>query len=272
MKVFAIRNDEDCTQKDLGYLVYYAHDKRFYVELPDDADEWETPLILSSFLKRDQKTVPAYWSRRWVQQRIVPTDRQNLGQILRENGLDEYDEFALLLLANGRCAQDSYYIAEVPETVLQTKFPKRCAKKVEEVIPLRQNKLLVFFRNGAVKSCDVPALVKDSRFFLPVLASESIFQRVSIQAGGYGVCWSEAAEIADSLLYEAGESLPLSIDAFISFVSNRVVSSAEAAELIGCSRQNIGELAKHGKLHPVRSMQKSTLFLKSEILQRQWKN
>lgn len=41
-----------------------------------------------------------------MQQRIAPTDRQNLGQILKDNGLDEYDEFQLLMLANGRCVQD----------------------------------------------------------------------------------------------------------------------------------------------------------------------
>lgn len=57
-------------------------------------------------MKRKQYTVNAYWSKVWVQQRIAPTDRQNLGQILKDNGLDEYDEFQLLMLANGRCVQD----------------------------------------------------------------------------------------------------------------------------------------------------------------------
>ena len=59
---------------------------------------WETPLILSSFLKKGQKTINAYWSRIWVQQRIVPSDRQNLGMILRDNGLDFYDEYKLLTM------------------------------------------------------------------------------------------------------------------------------------------------------------------------------
>ena len=76
-------------------------DKKFYIELPDTADYWETPLILSSFLKRGKKTIDSHWSKIWVQQRIVPTDRQNLGQILKANGLEEYDEFKLLMLAKG---------------------------------------------------------------------------------------------------------------------------------------------------------------------------
>lgn len=44
----------------------------------------------------------------WVRQRIVPPDRQNIGQILKANGLEEYDEFSLLMFGSGRCAQDDY--------------------------------------------------------------------------------------------------------------------------------------------------------------------
>ena len=57
MKTFAIRNEEDKKKKDLGYLIYYEKEKRFYIELPDDADPWETPLLLSSCLKRGEKTI-----------------------------------------------------------------------------------------------------------------------------------------------------------------------------------------------------------------------
>ena len=48
MKIFAIRDDLDATSKDIAYLIYYERDKRFYIELPKDADPWETPLLLPS--------------------------------------------------------------------------------------------------------------------------------------------------------------------------------------------------------------------------------
>ncbi|MBR2823489.1 MAG: hypothetical protein IKE24_07385 [Clostridia bacterium] len=44
----------------------------------------------------------------WVQQLIVPQDRQNIGQVLKENGLGVYDEFQLLMLTMGRCAQEDF--------------------------------------------------------------------------------------------------------------------------------------------------------------------
>ena len=106
MKIFAIRDESSQEQKDLAYLLYYEQEKRFYIELPENADAWETPLLLDSFVKRGETTVNSYWSKIWVQQRIVPPDRQNIGEILRDNHLKEYDEYALLMLAMGRCAQD----------------------------------------------------------------------------------------------------------------------------------------------------------------------
>ena len=106
MRIFAIR-DETLPEKTLGYLVYYETSKAFYIELSDDADPWETPPVLSSFVNRGIYSIDSTWSRRWVRQRIVPQDRQNIGQILRDNGLKEYDEFSLLMLTMGRCCLPS---------------------------------------------------------------------------------------------------------------------------------------------------------------------
>ena len=71
MKSFAIRDESSQKQKDLAYLLYYEQEKRFYIELPENADAWETPLLLDSFVKRGETTVNSYWSNIWVQQRIV---------------------------------------------------------------------------------------------------------------------------------------------------------------------------------------------------------
>lgn len=133
MKIFAVRDEDNTTNKAVAYLFYYEKEKRFYIELLEEANSWETPLILSSFLKKGQKTISAYWSRIWVQQRIVPSDRQNLGMILRDNGLDFYDEYKLLTMTNGRCSQDSYYLEPISEKDLPKEFVKRNQQKVEDV-------------------------------------------------------------------------------------------------------------------------------------------
>ena len=271
MKIFAIRDETDPASKDIAFLIYYERDKRFYIELPENADPWETPLLLSSFLKRGEHTVNAYWSITWVQQRITPSDRQNLGQILKDNGLEAYDEFDLLMLADGRCAQDDYYLVSVSEEDLPESFVRRFQKKVEDVVPLTKKQLLVFFRDGNVKKCDVESFLANDKAFSPIWKDENLFRSVSIQPGGYGVCWGENLNIADDVLYDRGKDVPLSLEDFRRFVESRVVNTAEAAELLGCSRQNIEDLIRRNKLHFIKATPKNKLFLKSEIIQRNWK-
>lgn len=271
MKIYAIRDKTDPAGKDIAFLIYYERDKRFYIELPINADPWETPLILSSFIKRGEQTVNAYWSRIWVQQRIIPPDRQNLGQILKDNGLEAYDEFDLLMLAEGRCAQDDYYLVSVSEADLPKSFLQRFLKKVEDVVPLAGYQLLVFFRDGLVKKCDMGPILVNDKAFSPIWKDENLFLKASIQPGGYGVCWGENLNIVDHVLYDCGKDVMLSLEDFRRFVESRVVNTAEAAEILGCSRQNIEDLIRRNKLHLIKATPKNKLFLKSEIIQRNWK-
>ena len=270
MRVFAIKNELDKAAKDLAYLLYYEKEKRFYIELPDDADVWETPLLLSSFLKRGEKTVNSYWSLMWVRQRIVPSDRQNLSQVLHENGLEHYDEFELLMAGHGRCAQDDYFLSEISEESLLKQFGKRYEKRIEDIVPLENGQLLVFFRNGKLKKVDINGIADKNRQLSAIMKHKDIFNNVSIQPGGYGVYWNERAVIADYVLYDNGYEIALSMNDFRSFVSHRVIGTAEAMELLACTRQNMNDLIKRGRLTPVKREQKNTLFLKSEVIQRNW--
>ena len=270
MRVFAIRDEYDTTAKDLGYLLYYEKEKSFYIELPEDADPWETPLLLSSLLKDGEKTINSYWSRMWVRQRIVPEDRQNLAQVLRENGLKEYDEFELLLAGKGRCAQDDYYLEEITEESLLVKFAYRYEKRIEEMICLDDGCVLVFFRNGKIKKVDLKKVEHSNAQLNRLLKYDELYRKMRVQSGGYGVCWGEKNIIKDEQLYNAGEDVPLSKKDFCAFASHGLVGTAEAMELLDCSRQNINDLIKRGKLTPVKREQKNTLFLRSEVSQRNW--
>lgn len=62
----------------------------------------------------------------------------------------------------------------------------------------------------------------------------------------------------------------MSLGDFRRFVENRVVNTAEASELLECSRQNIEYLVRRGKLRPVRATPKNKLFLKSKVARRKW--
>ena len=268
MRIFAIRDENLSPETTLGWLIYYERAKAFYIELPEDADPWDTPLLLSSFVKRGQHSVSSYWSRLWVQQRIIPRDRQNIGQVLKENGLMEYDEFQLLMLSMGRCSQDDCYLEEIHTDQLPELLLERWKTKVEDVVPLTEARLLIFFRNGEVRIADVKQLTETNADCKPYLANEDRFNAVEVQPDGYGVMWSERAMISDHDLYAHSEPVPLSLDDFIGFVRHRIVSTNEACQLLGCTRQNIDDLMKRGKLHPIRQDAKNKLYLRNEIIQR----
>ena len=268
MRVFAIKDESLSPSLILGFLIYYENAKAFYIELPEDADPWHTPLLLDSFVKRGEKSVGSYWSRIWVEQRIIPQDRQNIGQVLKENGLDEYDEFSLLMLSQGRCAQDQCYLeelscAELPETLKQ-----RWKHKIEDVVPLDNARLLTFFRDGKVKIVDTHELLDKAPACAAYIGNEVRFNQVEVQPDGYGVRWSEQAVISDHDLYSAGVDIPLSLRDFCRFVQVRVINATEACQLLDCSRQNIDDLVKRNKLHPIRTESKHKLFLRNEVVQR----
>ena len=270
MKIFAIRDETDNARKDLAYLLYYETDKRFYIELPENADPWETPLLLSSFAQKGEHTINSYWSKLWVQQRIVPPDRQNIGQVLRDNGLEGYDEYGLLMLCAGRCEQDDYYLVPVDESTLPEEIVHRFSMKLEDVVPLQNSCLLVFFRDGTVRKCDLTEYFEKTQRFSILGKRPDYFRHVRMQTGGYGVQWDENLSIPDSVLFRMGKRVPLTADDFKAFASERIINAAEAAEILNCSRQYINELVRTEKLHPVKVSEKSTLFLKSEVLRRSW--
>ncbi len=49
------------------------------------------------------------------------------------------------------------------------------------------------------------------------------------------------------------------------FISDNVISTGEAAEILGCSRQYINQLVKEKKLIPIKKINYITLFLKSDV-------
>ena len=270
MKVFAIKNKFD-KDKIMAYLFYYERPKKFFIELAEDADEWSVPFILSSFAKRGKMTVDARWSKIWVQQRIVPPDRQNIAQILKDNNLKVYDEFNLLYLSDGRCAQDDCYISEIDYIDLPAEIRDRRLKRVDDALMLDSSKLLIFFTDGVVKVCDLKKIVSnDSPLKIIMNKKPELLSNYHIEAGGFGIYWDENMFISNAELYKYGEIIPLAKKDFECFVSKRVVNTAEAAGILNCSRQNIDDLIRRDKLHPIKETEKGKLFLRSDIEKREW--
>ena len=86
-----------------AHLEYDTETGEYSIRIAEGVTPDEVPMMMG----------PA-WSRRWVEERVVPAGRQNLGEILRAHGLEEYDEFALLEAGRGVSSQD-YFVVRLPE-------------------------------------------------------------------------------------------------------------------------------------------------------------
>ncbi|CQR73281.1 Helix-turn-helix domain protein [Sporomusa ovata DSM 2662] len=54
----------------------------------------------------------------------------------------------------------------------------------------------------------------------------------------------------------------------IQFIVDNIITTRDAMEILGCSRQNIDDLIKRGKLTPVKKWDRDKLFWKSDIMER----
>ena len=265
MKIYAIRNDN--YSEVASYLIYSKAEKQFAIEITQDADEWKTPLLIASFLKRNITTIDPFHSKEWVKQRIVPTDRQNLGQILRNNGLKTYDEYELLILGNGRCAQDDHYIDEIGFGELPSDIQERMNKRIKGAVPLGNGQYLVCFLDGCIKKCNIYEISRDNECLEGVFRMyPSEMDNARPLTDGYGFGWGDDMCILYPSLYSKGTDLPINYSELTSAIKNSLVSSAEAGDILDCSRQYINELVRKGRLKPIKFSGKNPLFLKSDVI------
>ena len=71
--------------------------------------------MIALFLQKGIRHVDSKWSLRWVQSRVIPSSRQNIGEILRVNRMRSYDEHELLVKNEGRSCQDEFHIEVLEE-------------------------------------------------------------------------------------------------------------------------------------------------------------
>lgn len=126
MKIFAIKEQRQDSSGDIlyGYLFYEEQKKEFHIRICENVEKWKCPIFFSSFVKKKEYVIGKMWSKVWVQQRILPWERQNLQEILQENEMDVYEEYKLLVRTQGRCGQDDCYLELQNEMLFSEKSEK----------------------------------------------------------------------------------------------------------------------------------------------------
>ena len=270
MKICRICDEYYPELGNLGYLFYFENANRFYIEIADGLDYWYAPPIMDWYIEHGIEYVDAEWSLKWVQNRIIPRDRQNIVEILKNQGMDTYNEYRMLLYSDGRCAQDECMVEEIHEEDLPEYIVHRWDRHVKSVFSLRDHIVLVFFIDGSSCTVDVSTIIGKEPRFSRILREKDVFIKVHVSEGGYGICWDELREIPFYKLRKHEIDYSISYEDIRLIIERETFDTAQTAERLRCSRQNIDDLVKRNKLHPVKTGAKNKLFMKSEVEERLW--
>ena len=265
MKYYAIMDPELDRKSAVGYLYYYKKANAYIIELCEDIGEWEAPLLFQGLVKKGIYTVSKEIALLWVRERVIPSGRQNIGSILKNAKLKEYNEMALLSLSKGKCSQDSCYIKEVSEPEIPENIKKRSLYNVMECFPTKDRQIICLFMDHTVRRVNLEDLTEDYNGVSYILKNEALFQSVKVGVGGYSIVFNDSIEIDVSLLRKKGKLLSISTEDFFSFINRNIVDTTTACDIMQCSRQNLSYLVKAQKLTPVFNGTKENLYTRGAI-------
>ena len=105
--------DGDLDNKQVGTFIYDTGSKKFAMTIADDIAKDDLPLSLEGFAVRGKYNLSHEDTLRWIRGRICPPGRHNIRDIIKDNGLDEYDEYKLLMLTGAKCDKDALFLRSV---------------------------------------------------------------------------------------------------------------------------------------------------------------
>ena len=263
MKVFKILSPE----LEIGTLLYFEKERDFVIELKSNLDEWTAPLLFMNFVRNKIYTIPREFSYLWVKERIIPSGRQNIGMILNNHNLTEYDEMKFLEIAHGKCSQDDYYIKKTDDVPDYVK--KRMEHNLKDCVLLDAFNILCFFRNGLVKKVNLEE-IKGVENLEKVLKTNALYESGKVGSGGYCLSFNNSIDIPASVLYSAGVDVPLSVNDFMVFARSNILTTKETMDVLQCSRQNLSYLVKVNALTPVKEEKNGNLYLKGDVMKTKW--
>ena len=265
MKVYAIKDKEQDRDKELGYFFYYEKSGDYYIELKKDVDEWELPFILDHYARKKMWTIDSYHSRLFISQRVIPPDRQNIGMILKEHGLEEYDEVRLFLLADGRCAQDECYIQKISYDCLPDEIKERRKKYLISASYESDGRFVVGFADGRMAYYDTDQHMED-RTISRMKHYASRLEDAYVNRPGFEVCLPGGHYLTYDEIYDKARDLPVSMNWMERFAADNLMTTQDVMEELGCSRQNVNDLVKRHRLTPVKMNAKLQLFTRRDVM------
>lgn len=228
-------------------------------------DEWDFPFVLDSYVRRSRWTIGMDDTRLFISQRIIPQDRQNIGMVLKDNGLENYDEAKLFVLSDGRCAQDECYIKQISEEEVDESVKRRRERRLLSLYRTTDHQYLISFVSGKTALLDVYQLKEQDAFARRMLAYYDLFREAMTRCAGAEITFGNGMGLTYDTVYHYATELPFTVEQLCAFSNATIMSTQEITEQLNCSRQNIHDSVKRGRITPLDTNTKEQFFLKSEV-------
>lgn len=261
MKICEIKDEN----KDIltGYLYYYENSETYIVELAPGLSYDTVPIFFDAFLQKGQLTVGPEWSRRFIEARVVPRDRQNLKSILREAGLQKYDMFKLLMLSKGRCSQDDCSIAPVSD--IKDWMILRKKGWVTGAAALDDFRLYIQCQDNKSYIVDLKKILASSRTLKILLERPDDFAALKIRGNGRVISWGEKMTLLYTDLLTCAEELPFDPEDMKKIIKGTIVDVNDLCYISGTSRQYINKQLQKNNIKEFRKCGTSNLYLYSQV-------
>lgn len=98
-----------------GVLEYDDKDSFVDITFSEDAKNHlvEAPPIMEPSLREGKRTLGPYWTKRMITGRIVPPERPNISDILRNLGMKEYDPIEIYIRTKGKTDYDMIELEQI---------------------------------------------------------------------------------------------------------------------------------------------------------------
>lgn len=221
MKVLEIRNKENI----FAYMFYTNNpNDSYYIELNKEAIDY--PVFFHLFIENNKYVINNYYSEKYINERIIPYERHNIGSILRENNMYNYNPIDFYIRALGKSSMDDTFIKKIKYEDVLDNVKERRKHLIKDFILLRSNnKLVIFFKNGVAKIIDINN--NPNKPFLSLFGEEIIFD--------------SKYRFDYDFLYKNGKDFPLSYSDLINYMDDNILNSGDICEKYSISRQYINQ-------------------------------
>lgn len=103
--------------------------------------------------------------------------------------------------------------------------------KVKNVEAISDEELLVIFSEGVTKKYNVKDFSKKVKDFKRLLKNQELFQKVSVDQGGYGVIWDDYFDLDCNEIYENGVTVETPFD--------NLIALSDATQLWGLNESTL---------------------------------